>query len=570
MNDNHAISSLSNSELLESGNVLIDEKELKINNRKIARRQLPTMDKKVVLIRPNPEDWTEADRLRVGSPSSLLAIASVLQESNIPVEIIDFSVLTEEEEEKCINHLANRDDMLIVGFSLMSVQIAHCLRIIRKIKEKQPQTKIIVGGIHAVLYPEETCEHELIDYVCYADGEDMMVDLVEFLNNGGNGYPEHVDALLYKKDGIVHKNLVGDLPEINDLPFSPYDLLDLERYVHRSWHPTDPSHKTRYFDILTGKGCPFRCTFCTNALEDFYDREYRGMSAERILDEIEYLMKMYDAKHFKFVDELFFVNRKRLMDFLDLVEKRKLKFTWTANIRADYFTRTYVDQKVLQRIKDAGCVFLTMGVESGSQRMLDFMKKDLKIESTIAAAKSMAEIGVTGGFSFMYALPGETNEDIKETFRLIQKLYDIHPDSYIFGPAIFRPYPGNSLYDMCVEQGFPEKKRLDDWGSKGKIDREWGFAEAEDYKWVDKPKELAYLGFYGKLAYSGVQKGTGFIMGFIQKFLSVIAKYRFENDLYAIPVEFFLFKKVMPYIQMMKWTSLSCQSGGQTKYSETM
>jgi len=75
------------------------------------------------------------------------------------------------------------------------------------------------------------------------------------------------------------------------------------------------------------------------------------------------------------------------------------------------------------------------------------------VESTIAAAEALAEIGVTGGFSFMYALPGETNEDVRETFRLIQKLYKIHPDTYIFGPAIFRPYPGNSLYDLCVEQG---------------------------------------------------------------------------------------------------------------------
>jgi radical SAM superfamily enzyme YgiQ (UPF0313 family) len=379
-----------------------------------------------------------------------------------------------------------------------------------------------------------------------------------------------VPALLYKKDGVVQKNPVGDLPEINDLPYSPYELLDMERYVHRSWHPTDPSRQTRYFDILTGKGCPFRCTFCINALEGFYDREYRGMSAERILDEIEYLMDKHDAKHFKFVDELFFVNRKRLHQFLDLLEERNLKFTWTANIRADYFTRRYVDRKMLQRIKDAGCVFLTMGVESGSQRMLDFMKKDMKIESTIAAAESLADIGITGGFSFMYALPGEKSEDIKATFRLIHKLYKIHPDSYIFGPAIFRPYPGNSLYDLCVEKGFPEKRNLDDWDSMDNTAREWGFAEAADYKWVNRPRELPYLGFYGKLAYIGVQKGSGFVMGQIQRFLSIIARYRFENDLYYFPIEYFLFKKVKPYYQLLMWTSLPCQNGGKAKYSEVM
>jgi len=570
MNDDNNTSTIAEAGLLEASTMLIDESELNSSGRKVARRKLSNIDKKVILIRANPEDWSEADRIRVGSPSSLMAIASVLKDSNVPVEIVDFSVLTDDEEVECLNNLASRDDVLIVGFSLMSVQIAHCLRIIRKLKESRPDTKIIIGGIHAVLYPEETCQHELVDYVCYADGEEMMVDLVEFLSKKEEGYPAHIPALLYKKNGIVQKNPVGELPEINDLPYSPYELLDLERYVHRSWHPTDPTHETRYFDILTGKGCPFRCTFCINALEDFYDREYRGMSAERILDEVEYLMDKHGAKHFKFVDELFFVNRKRLMRFLDLVEERKLKFTWTANIRADYFTRTYVNNKVLQRIKDAGCVFLTMGVESGSQRMLDFMKKDMKVESTIAAAEALAEIGVTGGFSFMYALPGETNEDVKATFRLIQKLYKIHPDTYIFGPAIFRPYPGNSLYDLCVEKGFPEKKNLDDWDLMGKTEREWGFAEAEDYKWVEKPKELPYLGFYGKLANIGVQKGTGKVVGNIQRLLAIVAKYRFENDYYGLPIEFFLFKKVMPHLQLLTWTSLSCQNGGDAKYSETM
>ena len=548
----------------EADTLLLDESELEVKKVTVARRKFSNMTKTVVLIRPNPDDWTEVDRIRVGTPNSLMAISSVLREANIPVEILDFSVLNQEEEAEAINNLTSRDDILLVGFTLMSVQVKHCLQIAKKIKTNNPNTKIIIGGIHAVLYPEETCKHELIDYVCYADGEEMMIDLTEFLYNKKEGYPTHIPALLYKKDGEIHKNSVGELPIIDSLPYSPFDLLNIDRYIHRSWHPTDPSHATRYFDILTGKGCPFRCTFCINALEDFYDREYRGMSAERILDEIEFLMEKYDARHFKFVDELFFVNRKRLHSFLDGVEERKLNFTWTANIRADYFTRNYVSNKMLKRIKKSGCVFLTMGTESGSQRMLDFMKKDLKIESIIAAATALDEIGITGGFSFMYGLPSETNEDIKATFKLIDKIYKIHPDTYIFGPQIFRPYPGNSLYDLCVEQGFPEKRELDDWNTSHQ--RVWGFSKSEDYKWVENPKDLPYLGFYGKLAYFGINKGSGPLMSKIQKSLSIIAKWRFENDVFTFPIEYFLFTKIMPYIQLLKWTSLSCQSGGKTKY----
>ena len=203
MNDDYNASTIPEAGLLESSTVLIDESELVSSGRKADRRKLSNIDKKVVLVRANPEDWSEADRIRVGSPSSLMAIASVLKDSNVPVEIVDFSVLTKDEEVECLNNLASRDDILSVGFSLMSVQIAHCLRIIRKLKERRLDTKIIIGGIHAGLYPEETCQHELVDYVCYADGEEMMGDLVEFLSKIEEGYPTHIPALLYKKNGIV-------------------------------------------------------------------------------------------------------------------------------------------------------------------------------------------------------------------------------------------------------------------------------------------------------------------------------------------------------------------------------
>ena len=160
MNDDHDTSTIPEAGLLEASTMLIDESELNSSGRKVARRKLSNIDKKVILIRANPEDWSEADRIRVGSPSSLMAIASVLQDSNVPVEIIEFSVLTKDEEVECLNNLASRDDILIVGFSLMSVQIAHCLKIMTKLKERNQETKIIIGGIHAVLYPEETCQHE--------------------------------------------------------------------------------------------------------------------------------------------------------------------------------------------------------------------------------------------------------------------------------------------------------------------------------------------------------------------------------------------------------------------------
>ena len=119
----------------EAGTLLLDESDLEAKKHTVTRRKFSNMTKTVVLVRPNPDDWTEVDRIRVGTPNSLMAISSVLRDVNIPVEILDFSVLNQEEEEEAIESLIARDDVLLVGFTLMSVQVKHCLKIAKKIKE---------------------------------------------------------------------------------------------------------------------------------------------------------------------------------------------------------------------------------------------------------------------------------------------------------------------------------------------------------------------------------------------------------------------------------------------------
>ena len=133
MNDSHMTQSVAEDTLVKEENtLLLDESDLSEKKDKVVRRKFSKMSKTVILIRANPDDWTEADRIRVGTPNSLMAIGAVLQDVNIPVEIIDFSVLTSEEEAETLDKLASRDDILIVGFSLMSVQVGHCLKIMKR------------------------------------------------------------------------------------------------------------------------------------------------------------------------------------------------------------------------------------------------------------------------------------------------------------------------------------------------------------------------------------------------------------------------------------------------------
>jgi anaerobic magnesium-protoporphyrin IX monomethyl ester cyclase len=481
-------------------------------------------------------------------PVSIMSIAGVLKEAGIPVEIVDFHVLWNEREQQALEHILNSDDFLMVGISTMTVEVRCALRLLHLIKGKMPHVYTILGGIHPCLYPEDTCKHPLVDFVCLGEGEYTTLELVNHLEGRGPSSLDEIPGLVWKRDGQVVINEARPWNDLDKLPFLPYDLVDMDEYIHRTINPLEPDKVRRFFHVHAGQGCVFRCAFCVNTLEGLKNRGHRAKSAERLLDEIEYFMNEYGAEHIWFVDELFFLNRKRLRRFLDGIRERGLKFTWFANVRADFFKETFLNEAMLAQLEEKGLTWVSIGAESGSNRMLKLIRKDITVEQTLHAASALAKTRIVCGYSLMIGLPTETMEEIRATYRLTREIREINPNSYFYGPLPFRPYPGSPLHRICVEQGLPEYKTLDEWAANDSVAT--GFCSVEDCKWVQDPIVLSPMfHFYGMLANGLVYPGGSRLVIAMQRLLRPIARWRFETGFFTFPVEYLVVQQLKPWLR---------------------
>lgn len=483
-------------------------------------------------------------------PVSVMSIAGVLRDAGIAVEIVDFHVLWNEREQQVLDDILRRDDYLLVGISTMTVEVRHALRLLSLIKNRRPEVFTILGGIHPSLYPDDTCKHPLVDFVCMGEGEYTALELVNHLEGKGPTSPRDIPGLVWKDSGRVVVNVPRPWNDLDKLPFLPYDLVDADEYTHRTVNPLEPEKVRRFFHLHAGQGCVFRCAFCVNTLSGMRNRGHRAKSAGRLLDEIEYFITRYGAEHIWFVDELFFLNRKRLRLFLEGIRERGLKFTWFANVRADFFKQSFLNDELLSELEEKGLVWVSIGAESGTNRVLKMISKDITVEQTLNAATALAKTRIVCGYSLMIGLPTETLDEIRATYRLTRAIRDINPNSYFYGPLPFRPYPGSPLHRICVEKGLPEYKTLDEWAGNDSVAT--GFCSVEDCKWVQDPIALSpVFHFYGMLANGLVYPGGGRLVILIQRLLRPIARWRFENAYFAFPIEYMLVQRLKPWIRRL-------------------
>lgn len=344
-------------------------------------------------------------------------------------------------------HLKKAD---IVGLSLMTCQVHYALPLMQFVKEHYPALPVVAGGIHPTLLPEETCLSPLIDYVVIGEGEQTILELVK--NLGDRRSLKEMDGLAWKENGSVIRNRERELANLDDFPFLDYDLLEL--HILNSFRDS-------MFSIFTGKGCSFRCAFCVNQV---LRQRFRGKSTARILAELDYCLARFNSKDVYFRDDNFFHSKKRVVEILEVILQRGYRFRWRATCRVGYFHDNYLHDEMLDLLKRSGCLELKFGAESGSQRVLDYITKDITVEQTIRAAEKCKQFGIKGNFSFVTALPTETRKEALQTLDLIDRIKKIAPESVIIGPQPFRPYPGGRLYEDCVSRGLRLPSSFEAWG----------------------------------------------------------------------------------------------------------
>jgi len=237
----------------------------------------------------------------------------------------------------------------LAGFTVMTTQIRHAAELSRHIKDRYPGTKIIWGGIHPSLFPEEVLREGFADYVCAGEGEYAALELLSALKNGADARAVKGLYFLSGTDLVFTGRRTPN--DLDALPYMDFDLIDYSKYRNRTVFRGKETMRVTSGVIVSSVGCPYRCTFCVNANKRLSFGGYRSKSAGRLADELEFLIKKIRRGLFRFPDENFFVKRAHPENFVREVLKRGLKFKWWTNMRADAFDRKLVDEPMLDELR---------------------------------------------------------------------------------------------------------------------------------------------------------------------------------------------------------------------------
>lgn len=382
-------------------------------------------------------------------PWGALSVGSYLSNiENYEVKILDASGYSNSDFYQKLKHYCG--DTKLVGISCMSTDIYSVKNITDFIKEINRECRIIVGGPHAILQPEQTCLYKNIDFVAFNEGEHTLSALIREIKTGNHSY-DQVPGLIYKEGDSVKRTSAPQLARFYDIN---YDLL--AEQVRRTF--------TDRVQVLSGRGCSFKCTFCFNSV---CGSKWRGRPAPEVISELERLVERYDPKLIYFRDENFFHSKSRIEEFITLYKERKFSFKWEALCRASYYHKNYIDLNFLKELESINCVELRFGLESGSQRVLNYFRKGIKVDRVKKMVYDISKVErIRGNYSFMIGVPGETYKEYKQTFALIKYIIECEPDAVIVGPQFFRIYPGGELYEEVKSKyGYYEPQSFEEWAS---------------------------------------------------------------------------------------------------------
>ena len=309
-------------------------------------------------------------------------------------------------------------------------------------KEVHPETITVYGGPHATFTAEDTLKHiPWIDIIVRGEGEHTALELIK-----AKTLSEDILGISYRKYDRIYHN--PDRPQINnldELPFPAYHLLQMQDYekkflmgIYRNIEKDVPS-----INMITTRGCPNKCTFCSGSA---MWRKVKKRSPENVVDEIQMLVDKYKIKGVNFVDSTLTLDKNHVLGICSEIKKRKLDIVWFCEARVDT-----VNKEILSIMKDSGCRYIQIGVESGSQKVLENINKKIKIKQVRDVVQWSNELGLPIRAGFMFGLPGETFEDAMETVNLIKELKKNNID---VGVNITNIFPGTEVEQYAFKNGY--------------------------------------------------------------------------------------------------------------------
>ncbi len=376
-------------------------------------------------------------------PLGLCYLAANLEANGYPVEILDAAADGISAEEVAAR--IKDGGYGLVGVSFMTPMFDAVRSLSDAIKRAAPEAKIAVGGPHSTALPLRTIEElPSVDFACVGEGEITIVDMVRHLM--GEMDVDAIHGIAYRlPDGMAASTLSRkSVSDLDSLPKPARHMLSMEKYTLTA----SRTKGSRYCPtVIVARGCPFSCSYCSHT----FGRSFRRHSIERILDEIRDLIREHDVDQVNIEADTLTINKKFVTELCEGLIEADLGIRWTCESRVDT-----IDESMLRLMKKAGCWQVSLGIETGSQRLLDSIDKGQTKEKIRAACRLTKEVGISIRGFFMLGLPSETRE---ESFETIEFAKELDPDWAQFTVTI--PYPGTPMFNQLEAE---DKLRHYNWG----------------------------------------------------------------------------------------------------------
>ena len=400
---------------------------------------------RIALVHPTGSNWmpgkkditSTANRM---APLGLLSLAAYLEQRGHQVMVYD-----------CLGPRAAADNRIhvdkilafrpeLVGISATTSGFLDGYALAGRIKQLDPQTGIVFGGVHVSAMGTDLLKHfAYIDYLCMGEGEATLAELAD------GGDPAGITGLIYRQNGSVRINGPREhIADLDSLPFPAYEKLagfpqrynlPLFSYIHRPGAT-----------MVTSRGCQFQCTYCDRSV---FKRGFRYNSADYIFEHMRYLRRRFNVRHINIYDDLFTANRRRIVALCERLAARSLGVQFNCAVRVGH-----ADDQLLQMLRDAGCLQVSLGIETGDTDLLQAHKPGVELEEVKDTVRRIQAAGLRAKGLFMMGLPGETEESIRRTsdFALSLGLDDMNMSK-------FTPFPGAPIWATVNREGVLD----DDW-----------------------------------------------------------------------------------------------------------
>jgi radical SAM superfamily enzyme YgiQ (UPF0313 family) len=456
-------------------------------------------------------------------PLALLHIAAPLVARGYDVRIVDSALSAD----PVADVLAAAEGALVLGVSMVTgPMITQGVDVARAVRSRHPEVPIVAGGWHPSILPEETLRSPYFDAVVKGQGEITFLEIVERYAAGERSLAG-IAGCLFKEGDRICRNPDRGYTDIGGLPRRPFHLVDFEAYARKC-------QGYRWILFCTSHGCPWDCSFCSNA--SVYGRNWKPLTPEASVAEIGDLARRYRLDAVDIIDDNYLVRRDRALEIAERIIAEGLSFEYFIQTRTDQIDRLSGEElKILAR---SGLRRVFFGLESGSEKVMRSVNKRLDLETAYRTAARFREVGIQPSFNLIFGFPAEEEEDLRETLEVVGRIGRANPDAAFF-TNIFSPYPGSPIWPLAVQKGVQEPQTLEEWAEFFPKIQVLPWLSGAKHARIQRLREFIRLGYgNGHMVVHRPRGFRRFLLGLIQW----VARLRLRSMAIHFPVEVWALK----------------------------